>query len=57
MSEFGDPQPEVDRFEDEIRAVISRFAEARVLTVAETVGTLHLIAASVIAAASEDDDG
>lgn len=57
MSDFADGKPAVDDFEDEIRAVVSRFAAARLLTLAEAIGTLHVVAASIIAAATEDDDG
>lgn len=57
MTAFADGKPEVDRFEDDLRAVVIRYAEARVLTVAEAVGTLHLVAAILIAAATEDDEG
>lgn len=43
-----DPAPAVDTFEDEVRAVISRYAEARLLTMAEVIGVLHIIAADTI---------
>jgi hypothetical protein len=45
---MNDDTPAVDTFEDAVRAVISRYANARLLTVAEVVGVLHIIAADMI---------
>lgn len=53
---MSDDIPAVDSFEEAIRAVISRYAEARLLTMAETIGVLHIIAASLIAANLQEDE-
>lgn len=47
---MSDDTPAPDTFEDDMRAVISRYAEARLLTMAEVIGVMHIIAADLIRA-------
>ncbi len=42
-----DDKPTAERFEDDIHAVVDRYRSACLLTTAETVGVLHVVAASV----------
>jgi hypothetical protein len=46
----------VDSFETDLRALISRYAAARLLTMAETVGVLHVVATDIIHPREDEDE-
>ncbi len=49
--------PTVDQFQADLVAVIERYRAAQLLSLAELVGTMHVIIATVMANAfAEDDD-
>jgi len=47
--------PTVVQFEDDLHAVITRYRAANLLTLAEAVGTLHILAAELIRAEVGDE--
>jgi len=51
-----DDKPAVERFEDDLHELINRYRRAVALTLAEAVGTLHVVAAMLIRQETEDDE-